>query len=1098
MFMKNYMKFIYVSLFLFLAGVGQIYAQQARLKGVVVDMRKEPVIGANVLIKGTTTGTITDVDGNFTIEVKRGDVLQASFIGFTTKDVPVNDFSFMTITLEEDRLSLDEIVVVGYGTQKKVNLTGSITNINTDYLSNISTTNLSNTLAGRAPGVNIVGNSGIVGGSSEIRVRGGYDEPLYVIDGIVRDKAAFDALEANEVDQISFLKDAATSSVYGSQAGNGVVLVTTKTGVISSKPVFSYQGSYTFMSPTKKLLTDAITATDELIYQNDVIINRNRNNGTTLATPNGEEEFAYFKDRTYNVNDWIWQTPWNTKHSLSINGGTDKVQYFTILSYIGEEGSYVTLDNKKFNVRSNLTAKITDFIKAGLNLSANQSNSNKFLWPFANLLSVESQTVADLYRCSFNWPRTYPFYLEADGTPADRVTEYPLEVPVGSWNMWNVIDQIVGDRYNKTRDRKFNGILTLDISLDKLIKGLSTKFVGSYLATDNMNKKYLTFQNNYTFISKDPSGNRFIPAAPDPTKMSVFSFNNTQEFLDYTTQTYWENQLNWFLNYANTFGKHDINASLIFEQWQRGGEQINARGENPITHYDQMFVYSNDRDYRWGDAIERNGGRLSWIGRASYNYAQKYIGEVSFRYDGNYLFPENKRWGFFPSISAGWRISEEAFMKSVDWLNNLKVRASYGTTGNEIYINNARMREIYGTIRNDFKINEKISPFTYLPNYVTGDSYIFGTGKYVGLTQGATPNPGVTWATSTTYNGGIDATVLDNRLSGSIDGFIRVESNILTTRIVTLPDNYGQSLAPENYAQRSWRGIEFEGAWKDKASKDVSYSVYGNIGYTLDRWDKIDQEATYLPGGPLEDMSLVGGPLNVITGFKTLGMIRTQEKLDELLASGVTYWGRQPYLGGLYFEDIRGDGYSQGADGKVDGNDIQVLSKNAYPKINFGFGGSITWKDFVVDLHFNGVGKYDRMVGTSGGGDGTHSGGFAQYGGTVRPYFPIWATGNSWTIDNPNAPYPAVVGSSWYESGTGNQSFWIRNGAYVRLKNLNVGYNLPKAVTHLLGLSSAQLFFNGTNLFAISPLTEFHDPEQDTYDSYPLMRSFTFGLDIKF
>jgi TonB-dependent SusC/RagA subfamily outer membrane receptor len=347
MFMENYMKFIYVSLFLLLAGMGQIYAQQGSLKGTVVDMRKEPVIGANVLIKGTTTGTVTDVDGNFTMEAKKGDVLQVSCIGFTTKEVPVTDFSFMTITLEEDRLSLDEVVVVGYGTQKKVNLTGSITNINTEYLSNISTTNLSNTLAGRAPGVNIVGNSGIVGGSSEIRVRGGYDEPLYVIDGIVRDKAAFDALEANEVDQISFLKDAATSSVYGSQAGNGVVLVTTKTGVINSKPVFSYQGSYTFMAPTKKLLTDAITATDELIYQNDVIINRNRNNGTNLATPNGDEEFAYFKNRTYNVNDWIWQTPWNTKHSLSINGGTDKVQYFTILSYIGEEGSYVTLDNKK-------------------------------------------------------------------------------------------------------------------------------------------------------------------------------------------------------------------------------------------------------------------------------------------------------------------------------------------------------------------------------------------------------------------------------------------------------------------------------------------------------------------------------------------------------------------------------------------------------------------------------------------------------------------------------------------------------------------------------------------------------------------------------
>jgi len=1055
-----------------------------------------------VVEKGSTNGNITDGDGKFMLTVGNNAVLQISYIGYVAQEIVVGNRTTFDITLVEDTQVLDEVVVVGYGTQKKVNLTGSITNIKTAELTNIATPNLSNTLAGRAPGVNITGNSGLVGASSDVRIRGGFGEPLYVIDGIIRDKDAFDALEANEVEQLSFLKDAATASVYGSQAGNGVVLVTTKSGSTNSKPVFTYQGSYTIMSPTQELLTNKITATDELNYQNNVIINRNLINGTNLAIPNGADEYEYFKNRTYNVNDWIWQNPWNTKHSLSVEGGNDRIQYYSLISYIGEEGSYVTLGDEKYNIRSNVSAKITDYIKMNLNISANQKNDRRFNWPFAGAdLGADAKTVADLYRCTFNWPRTYPFYLDAQGNPSDVVTEYPLEVPVGSWNMWNVVDQVIGDRYIKTRTRELNAILSLDISLEKFVKGLSTKFVANYTGNDLMRKNYLTFQNNYTFISKDPSGNRFIPAAPDPTKRSVFTFNNTQEYLRYNINSLYSEQLDWFLNYHNTFGLHDVTAALIWEQAANGGELVQSQAENPMTHYDQMFVYPTDRTMRATTASEVNGGRLSWIGRANYIYAQKYIAEFSFRYDGNSLFPKEKRWGFFPSFSAAWRMSEEAFMKDVDWLNNLKLRGSYGTTGNAVTVNNSIFRSLYGTIRVDQNINQQIQPFSYIESYVPADSYIFGTTQSLGITTGATPNTQLTWATSTTYNGGIDVTVLDNHLSASVDVFKRIESDILSSRIVSLPDNYGRDLAPENYAKRSWKGIELTASWQDKAMGGrLNYSIYGNLGYTVDRWDILDQQATYLPGGGLEDLSAVGRSINVLTGFKTLGMIRTQADLDRVYAengAGFTQWGRKPYIGGLYFEDIRGDGYSKGPDGKIDDNDIQLLSDNAAPRMDFGFGANLSYNNFILDIHFQGVGKYDRMLGTSGGGGGVHAGGFPQYGGTVRPYFPIWAI-DTWTPDNTDAKYPAAIGSSWYESGTGSQSFWIRNGAYLRLKNLNLGYNLPKSITSKLGLLSAQLFFNGTNLFVISPMTELQDPEQNTYDSYPLMRSFTIGLVVKF
>lgn len=1042
---------------------------QKTVKGTVVDAANIPVIGANVFVKGTTHGTITDMDGNFTLtNVAENSTLVISYIGFLEKNVEVGNKTSFDIVLLEDSKKLEEVVIVGYGTQKKVNLTGSITAVNASELSGISTSNLSNTLAGRAPGVNITGNSGLMGASSNIRIRGGFGEPLFVIDGIVRDKDAFDALEVNEIDQLSFLKDAATASIYGSQAGNGVVLVTTKGGT-QQKPMFNYQGSYTFMTPTQELFSDMFTATDELIYQNRVAQYQG------LATPNGEKEFEYFKDKNYNVNDYIWQTPWNQKHSVSVSGGNEKVTYYALGSYIGEEGSYKNLENDKFNLRSNVTAKITDQIKMNFNLAANQQNQQRFYWPFSD---DDEQTIGDLYRCTFNWPKTYPFYLNADGSPANNVTDYPVQTPMGSWQAWNVVDQVVGDRYIKTRKREVNAILSFDIDLGKFIPGLTTKLVGNYIGNDYMRKKYLTYQHNYVWAAANSDQNRFIAAAPDPNKMNTFTFSQNQEFLSYNVHSLWSEQLNWFLNYNHSFGKHDVSGTLVWEQQANGGEKVYAKGESPLTNYDQMFVYSTDAERRWGDAWEVTNGRLSWIGRFNYTYDQKYIAEFSFRYDGNTLFPKEKRWGFFPSFSGAWRISNESFMENTsNWLDNLKIRASYGTTGNDLNVN-----------------NDPIAPFSYMNVYQSGYSYIWGDNLNLGIEPGATPNPYLTWATSATYNVGFDFGVLNNRLSGSFDAFYKTEKDILGSRIVTIPDTYGQSLAPENYAERSWRGVEFNAMWRDKAfGGQLDYSIYGNVGFSKDQWDVLDQTALYSPGGNLEEFSAIGKPLNRLSGLKTLGIVRTQEQLDELLAKGFKQYGRDPYLGGLYFEDVRGDGYSPGPDGKIDGNDVQLLSDNAAPRINYGFGTNLSWKGFTMDIHFQGVGLYDRMISNLGEG----MGGIRQYGGTVRPYYPIW-TDDVWTPENPNAKYPRVIGKSWYESGTGAQSFWIRNGAYLRLKNLNVGYNLPKSWISFLNLESAQLFVNGTNLFVLSAMTEFHDPEQDCYDSYPLMKSFTFGVDIKF
>ena len=627
--------------------VNEIQQNKKKISGVIVDEEGTPVIGANITLEGNKgVGTVTDAEGKFILsEIPAGATLLVSYIGYLERKVQVEDGkSSYQITLHEDTQKLDEVIVIGYGVEKKINMTGAITNVKTEELSSISTTNLSNTLAGRAPGLTIVGSSGFMGASSEIRMRGGFGDPLFVIDGIIRDKAAFDALESNEIDQLSFLKDAATASVYGSKAGNGVVLVTTKSGADSmGKPKFEYQGSYTFNRPTRKLFTDDMSAYKELVYQNLVA----EANG--LARPNNDEEMEYAKTHDYNVNDLIWQNPWNTKHSISATGGTEKVKYYVLGSFIREEGSYKNLENNKYSFRSNLTVNLSKYISLNANVSGYQKDDRRFNWSGSG---DDSEDIFDFYRTTFNCLRTVPSYAYLDGTPANEKTDYPVYPDVSNFKGWNVADVILGDRYIKTRRRNVNGILSLNIDLSKLLPGLSTKVTGNYIINDYARKKYLTHQKAYNFQSADPN-NRFVPGPLDLNKYNIFTFGSNYENLTYGSRQFWNEQFDWTVNYKNKFGKHEVGGMITFEQAQSQGEAIYATANDPLTAYDQWFVFSTDPERRTVSVNESEnlGSHLSWIGRATYNYDSKYIAEFSFRYDGNNKFPKESRWGFFPSAS---------------------------------------------------------------------------------------------------------------------------------------------------------------------------------------------------------------------------------------------------------------------------------------------------------------------------------------------------------------------------------------------------------------------------------------------------------------
>ncbi|MCI0920490.1 SusC/RagA family TonB-linked outer membrane protein [Sphingobacterium rhinopitheci] len=1065
--------FLTVSLPVQAAHSSYLYKQE-KITGKVVDASGKAIVGATISIKNGLS-VATDDNGRFSLSGKVGDVLSVSIVGYQSQEITVDNLSNIQIVLTEDMDTLDEVVVVGYGRQRKGNLTGAISSVNADQLKNIAPSNLSNTLAGRAPGVNVTNTSGMAGASSALRIRGSFAEPLYVIDGIVRDKAAFDALEANEVDQMSFLKDAASAAVYGTRAGNGVVVVTTRKGS-NQEPVFNVQSNYTFAQPTQTLLADITTAADELTYQNRVsqFLWERGNQSSPWVAPNGQEEYDYFKDKVYSVNDMIWQNPSSHRQSISLTGGGDRITYYTLLSYRKENGSYKSLDHEKFNLRSNVSAKVTDDFSIDVNIAANQTNSKRFYWPFSTSAEDDDFDVSDFYRVTFNWPKMYPFYLNEDGSPSNTPTEYPVQTPMGSWQAWNVIDQVIGDRYIDRKVRQVNPIMTLNYKLDKFVKGLSTKLVGSYVANDYMRKRFMTFQKNYTFTSLDPSGNRFIPAAPTEDKINIFTFSQSQPFLDYSPQREWQYQLNWFLNYNRTFNKHSIDALLVYEQYKFGATYVNSRAENPIVNLDQMFVYPTDRNFRSTSASEAVDARRGIIGRANYNYADKYLAEFSFRYDGSPLFPGDKRWGFFPSMSAGWRVSEEGFFENIkNTINDLKLRASYGTTGNDLNVNAA-----------------KIGQFLYQEKYAPSGGYMFGDRYYNGVTYGATPTQNLTWTTSKSYNLGLDFAMFSNRFTGNIDVFTRKETDILGGRNLIVPDNYGRTLAPENYAARSYKGGEFLLGWNDRVG-EVGYGISANMGYAIDRWDIYDEEPSYATGREQNFKSRIGRPENRIVGLEAIDLVRTQEQLNDLLNSGFKTYGRDPYLGMILYKDVKGANFSDGADGKIDDNDMMLLSKNNTPRINYGLGLNASWKGFSVSALLQGVLAYDRIISNQEGA------GMRQHGGSFRPYYPIWA-GDVWTAENPQAAYPRVVGSNWQEAGTASSTFWIRNGAYMRLRDLNVSYSLPQSLVNSIKLKGINVFFNGTNLFVLSPMTEFHDPEQKMYDSYPVMKTFTLGLDIKF
>jgi TonB-linked SusC/RagA family outer membrane protein len=993
------------------------------VSGKVIDEGGEPIPGVTVLVRGTTIGVITDIDGDYTLEVAEESVLRFSFIGFIAQEVSVGNQSVIDVTLLEDESSLDEVVVVGYGIQNKATLTGAVTNVKTEEISEISSSNLTSLLAGRLAGVSISSSTGTPGVPSNltIRTRGTFnsDSPIYVIDGIVKDKADFDALDVNEVAEISVLKDGASAAIYGSRASNGVVLVRTKTGK-SGKPTITYTNSYNFEKPTQ--LPKMMSGVDIAHMANSVSASEwfswSPEDITWLQTVNNGYGYDYL--------DEVYRDPASNRHAISISGGNENVKYYLGGSVFKQTGFLDPLKFDKQNLRANVEVKLSENLTANVNLALVNSKREKFNF----LYDYGSDALEGLWPKLQTWQFYEPITIEG-------------KAPNLGW-LGNVGEMINNSGYWRNRTQSQSAILSLKYKIQK-VEGLSMK---ATYAFDNSIGNLKIFDKKHTLYNiSGQSIHNYSQVKFDGTE--TLSNGPSREGIYESASLDRSYQFNTQINYDRTFGNHHIDALLVYEQSEGFKNNLSAnRYDFPILVRDQWNQTSDSPEDSRAGGGENETGRLSYIGRLNYDYDAKYLFSASFRYDGSLIFKPSERWGFFPSVSAGWVLSEEEFF-NVGFIGRLKLRGSFGILG-----------------------NDRVAPWRWQEQYVASNGFFFGQNPSIvkGITYGGITNQLMTWETSQSTNLGLDVS-LTNHWDLTLNVWSKKTKDILGTQTSELPSTFGGSLPNTNYGEMKSSGFEFEVDYGNSIG-EFNYYFGANYGYATNEVVKIAQ------GENIRDyQNRIGRSWNYIVGYEYDDILRTQADIDAL-PSGYTIGGQVPQLGQLNYKDLSGvDGVP---DGKIDSWDQTVIADNAAPTSTYGIRMGGEYKGFSVDVLFQGAGGYKKILSVQ-----------PPYGWT-RVYG-IWE--DYWSPDNTNSTMPSpdfnMNANQW------TSTFWLKEADYLRLGYLNIGYSLPKSLLDKIGLQSAKLFVAGTNLLTWSQFKAY-DVELSSAGSYPNMKDFNLGINITF
>ncbi|MDR0988818.1 MAG: SusC/RagA family TonB-linked outer membrane protein [Prevotellaceae bacterium] len=1114
--MKHTLFIVYLSLCALLGIPQQAYAQTViRFQGTVVDAIGEPIIGATVKIAESSVGTITDVNGQFVLNVPENGKIEVSYIGYS-KQV-ITNLKQTRIVLQEDPKMLDEVVVVGYGSQKMRNVTGAIATLDPKEITDLATLNLGESLSGLIPGLGVSGGGARPGESTRLIIRkadsnAGSDftnqnvnySPLYVIDGFISSETDFNNLDPTMVENISVLKDAA-AAVYGAASGNGVILVTTKRGRAGA-PQISYSGQFGFADAVQH--PKMMSAYDQALTWNGV-----RAAGTSDENPEDidviqsyfqADELAAIKGKNYNLLDKYWSPAFTQKHSVNISGGTERTTFHAGISYQTQDGNLTALSYNRWNFSAGIESKITKWVKATIRLSGNYGETVK------PVSKVGGSNGENDYNHLLTRPRYIPEYLT---TPSGETlpiavfgTSNTSSSPLDAVQLYHYgAVQSSGDHSQSTpQNMTLNTALEYDFGWSKLFRGLHLRLSYSKAIATAKDNQIATSFTVYRMIDRGGSGTHLYEGegvSRDMSNFDALSVSNGN-LLQRTMSRSDNYQLNFTVDYSRRFGAHDVSAMFGIERSEAETEDMKTVVSDPLSFTDGQTNSALDTDpSQYPKYFGRSeSGKLSYIGRLSYSYADKYLLQFLVRSDASTKFAPENYWGVFPSVSAGWVMSEESwFKKHVHGIDFFKVRASFGMLGRD-NINPWGWVQLYGRQKNK--------------------GNVFGTGTATPggdyIQSSDAPNRDAHWDTSYQSNLGIDMNLLNNRFSIGLDAFYTWNRDVFMTREGS--DNFtstvGTKPTAENYGAIDAYGVELSLGWHDKIGKNAKYRISINTGYN-------DNKVKIAPWKAL--IPIDGAHPNQRTdrgswGLQCIGMFRSYQEIDEYFDKyqitnylGLEKSGVHP--GMLIYKDIRGaqnaDGSYAGPDGKVDRTvDLVQLSNRSNP-YGFTVNGSFEYKSF----------SFSTQIGASWGGYSmmptdarqirnvvSSTGGYNDLQYTDLPSF--WANnmfvygdvmdaqGNIIAAQNLTAKYPNLR----YKENSYDSTFWRISGTRVAVNRLTVAYTFPRTWSNKLGIGSVRLNLTGQNLLSLyNPYPDhFIDPLSPNYGKYPNLRKFTLGVNVSF
>jgi len=1061
--------------------------QLKKITGTVIDNAGIPIIGANIIEVGTTNGTVTDIDGNFILEVNNNSSILISYIGYLNQTVNTTDNTSFNITLIEDSKALDEVIVVGYGKQKKVNMTGAVSSV--DYSKeSISRplVNATQALGGIVPGLQVMQGSGNPYGESfSMNVRGlgtlNNSSPLVLVDGMEQDLGN---VNPSDIESISVLKDAASSSIYGNRGANGVILVTTKTGGDKNKVNVEFSGKLSFNSPLRmpKLVNNYA---DYMELMNESYTNLGRPSAYSDATinlwrekekdPNGIAESGFPNYVAYPNTDWydaIYDTNLMQDHKLQVSGSTDNSGYNFSFGYVDNPGILKKSGFKRYFVRSNIYGDIGNWLRIGSRIWGYNTDRDRI--GSGSLTSLDMTKVV---------PGTYPYFDGKYGAP-----EANEEDPQSHNPLW--------DMNFEHGDMKYTQIFTNFYTEMKFLKHFKYDFGFWY--------KHYIYDGKYTSNAFPKWSFQLNEITANPIDLTIATTGQT-----YNRDNHWKH--NHVLNYEQSFGLHDVTALAGFEEVRYWGRTSNITMQGLIdTSIDDISAgteYSNS----YGDSYEYTGRSL--FGRVTYAYDSRYLFEMNVRHDGSSRFAPDNRWGTFPAFSAGWRISEESFMESTkDWLYNFKLRASWGKLGNNS-IGNYEWQQTY-SLRN----------------------YPFNSTTNLGLAPASQANINLHWEETTTSNIGIDFGFLNNQLSGSMDYYQKLTSGILYRPSIMMI--YGNlTPARKNIAEVMNNGLEVQLTWSDEIN-DFRYNITTNFSYNKNEvtkykgklvqgWETNDDgEEEYMTN--LGDVS-TGGTTRILEdhmmheyymlqpyegdqsyfnedgsvnpdGGPSSGMIRTEDDmhwLSAMLAEGYEFYPNQRvgkdgiWYGDYIYADHNGDG--------IYGNtyDNQFIGSSSMPKWNFGTQISASWKGFDVSMNWFGVVGNELYFYRNGQNSST----------TIKGYTIGKEVANDhyfYDPDNPTDPRtnlssanPRLTNNHGSSQSELTNTQWLYKGDFLKLKNLTFGYTIPENLLQKIGTQNIRVYFSGENLLTFTSYPGI-DPEMRSTIGYLTYRQFSFGVNVTF